>query len=203
MRLKYMGPRPVITHHGVSFKEGKEDKYVYLVVSLEILKALEHIHDEIKEVHHFEKNGKMKDIEMEEMVAKYHPDLEEVMQREVASFEKHLDEEIENINQNHILNNDEKSALKNNYIAMRNYRIQRAKNKIFYFHAIQTISELIKQRKIKQLVTHFDEHHWHVLHTLEGELGRGKAGLRSHLDTFSEDNSMKIKLSIEWFAPLT
>lgn len=199
MRLKYMGPKPVITHHGVSFKDGKEDKYVYLMTTLEILKALEHIHDGAKEVHHFEKNGNMKDVEMEAIVMQYHPDLESVMQKEIESFEAHLDEEINNIHNNHVLNHEEKKALRNNYRAMRHYRIQRAKNKIFYFHAVETVCELIRARKIKTMVTHFDEYHWHVLQTIEGVLAKGRSGLKSHLDTFSENNEMKIKLTVEWY----
>ena len=45
MELKYVGLKPVISEHGISFKDGKEDKYVYLSFAIDILIALE---DDIK-----------------------------------------------------------------------------------------------------------------------------------------------------------
>lgn len=197
MKLKYVGPRPIITHHGVNFKDGKADKYIYLVAALEILKALEHIHDEIKDVTHFEKNLQMNDDQMAQMVAKYHPDLEDVMTNEINGFLAHLDLEIEDVDNNQILSKEEKETFKNNYKIMKDYRIQRAKNKIFYFHAVSTIAELIKEKKIKKIVTNFDDRHWHVLQSLEGELAKGKNSVRSKLDTFIDD-VLKVELLIEW-----
>lgn len=48
MKIKYAGPRPQISHHGVSFKDGKEDKYVYLMIALQILKAIDKDYEEKK-----------------------------------------------------------------------------------------------------------------------------------------------------------
>ena len=42
MKIKYIGPKVVISHLGISFKEGKEDKYNYLLSSFQILKAIKH-----------------------------------------------------------------------------------------------------------------------------------------------------------------
>ncbi len=198
MKLKYVGPRPVITHHGVTFKDGKEDKYVYLPAALEILKSLEQIKDQINEIHYFEKMTKLNDEDMSKMVLKYHPDLEIVMTKEIESFEIHLQNEIDNVSNNHILSDGEKEILRNNFKIMMPYRIQRAKNKIFYFHAIATIAEIIKEKKIAKIVTEFDDKHWHVLHTLEGELARGRFAIRSNLKTFSEEEKLKIAMQIEW-----
>lgn len=197
MKLEYVGPRPIITHHGVNFKDGKADKYVYLVAAIEILKALEHIHDEIKEIAHFEKNLQLSDDSMAKVVVKYHPDLEEVMSKEIDGFITHLDMEIQDVDNNKILAKEEKETFKNNYKIMKEYRVQRAKNKIFYFHAITTITELIKNKKIKKIVTNFDERHWHVLQSLEGELAKGKNSVKSKLDTIFED-ILKVELLIEW-----
>ena len=198
MKLKYVGPRPVITHHGVTFKDGKEDKYLYLSAALEILRSLEQIKDEVNEVHYFEKTITLNDDEMSKMVLKYHPDLESVMEKEIESFEIHLQDEIANVDKNHILSENEKETLRNNFKIMMPYRIQRAKNKIFYFHAIVTVGEIVKAKKIAKIVTNFDDKHWHVLHTLEGELARGKFAIKSNLKTFSEEDKLKISMQIEW-----
>ena len=42
MEIKYIGPRATINQHGVTFKEGKEDKYVYLKDAMQILRAIKH-----------------------------------------------------------------------------------------------------------------------------------------------------------------
>ena len=41
-KIKYVGPRPIISQHGISYKDGKEDKYVYLVSALNLLHAIDH-----------------------------------------------------------------------------------------------------------------------------------------------------------------
>ena len=41
LKIKYAGPRPVINQHGVFFKDGKEDKYNFLLTALKILISLD------------------------------------------------------------------------------------------------------------------------------------------------------------------
>ena len=48
MTIKYAGPRPTISHHGVEFKDGKEDKYVYLMIGIQILKAIDKNYEDHK-----------------------------------------------------------------------------------------------------------------------------------------------------------
>ncbi len=43
MKIKYLSARPMISHHGIDFKDGKEDKYVYLIIAVQILKAIDKI----------------------------------------------------------------------------------------------------------------------------------------------------------------
>ena len=45
MELKYVGLKPVISEHGISFKDGKEDKYVY--ISLFGINKIEEIKEKI------------------------------------------------------------------------------------------------------------------------------------------------------------
>ena len=80
---------------------------------------------------------------------------------------------------------------------MKEYKIQRAKNKIFYMHAIDTIVEVIKQRKIKKISTPFYEKFWHTLQTIQGHLALCKRGLKSDLKVINNDNSMYAVLTID------
>ena len=40
-KLHYVGPRVEISHHGIKYKKSKEDKYVYLMAALELLKDID------------------------------------------------------------------------------------------------------------------------------------------------------------------
>lgn len=197
MKLKYAGPRPLISHHGVTFKEGKEDKYVYLVVAIEILKTIQNLHDGVKEFHYEDKTHSFSDDEMMMMVMAYHPDLEVVMNKEMEGFQKHLDHEVENLEHNHVLSKEELYVFKNNLDVMREYRIQRAKNKVFYFHVVATIAEIIKKEKIKKIVVPFNDRYWHVLQTLEGELAHTKPPAIAKLTTQNINGELKAIMVLE------
>ena len=80
---------------------------------------------------------------------------------------------------------------------MRNYKIQRAKNKIFYFHCIETVVETILKYKIKELDTPFNERFWHILQTIEGNLSNHK--ITSTLKITKEEESLKAMLMINIF----
>jgi len=45
LKLYYTGPKPQISQHGVFFKKGKEDKYVYLELATKILLAIDKNYD--------------------------------------------------------------------------------------------------------------------------------------------------------------
>jgi len=48
MTLKYVGPRPHISHTGIEFDSNKEDKFVYLNFVVQLIKALSHDYFEDK-----------------------------------------------------------------------------------------------------------------------------------------------------------
>ena len=42
MPLKYAGPKPLISAHGITFDQNKEDKFAYLSIVAELIQALDH-----------------------------------------------------------------------------------------------------------------------------------------------------------------
>jgi len=153
MELKYAGLKPIISEHGISFKDGKEDKYKYLKYAAEILEAIDHDYETKTKYTHNLKDMRLNADEILKILLKYHPNLEETMNKELHTYEKHLNEEEEEVKDRTNLNDLEKSAFINNLKIMRDYKIQRAKNKIFYFHCIHTIVEIIIQNEIKEIDT--------------------------------------------------
>ncbi len=200
MKVKYAGPRPEISQHGIQFKEGKEDKYVYLMISIQILKALDHDYQDDK-VYNYDVNTKrLSDEEMTDVMKKYEPTIEEDIDVEMESYEKHLDEEIEHIKSRTNLEPIEIEAWVNNLELMKSYRLQRGINKIYYMHSIDNIKKIIMREKIKEVETPFYEKFWHVLQTIQGHMGEGKVGMITELDVYKDnDGKLMAKLVMPGF----
>ncbi len=197
MKVEYAGPKPIIDEKGIFFKDGKEDKFVYLTFAIDILNSINHPYEE-KKVYSNQINHKnLSSNEVLDILLKFHPNLENTMNREISSYLIHLDNEEKEIADRTTLLDIEKHAYISNLKLMKNYKIQRAKNKIFYFHCIQTIVELIIKHKIKKLEMPFNEKFWHILQTIEGELSRHR--ISSKLKLTNENDNLKLHLFINIF----
>lgn len=190
MKIKYTGPRPHITQHGITFKEGKDDKYVYLTIAIQILKAIDNDFSQKKSYSYDANTKRMEDEQIVSFLHTYENTLEDDVKKERIRYEQKLDEEIESVKNRLNLKEEEKVAWVNNLEIMRDYRIQRAVNKIFYMHTIKEIAKVIHREKIKEIDTPFFEKFWHVLRTIEGELMSFKNPLQSELSVIKdkEDN---------------
>ena len=197
MKLVYTGLKPVVNAHGISFKEGKEDKFIYLPFAVDILNAINHDYEQKRVYSHELNNKDFTPSEIMDTIMKFHPDLEETMKKEMDSYNTHLDNEEESVKNRKDLLDIEKDIFIQNLRLMRNYKIQRAKNKVFYFHYIETIVENIMKHKIKEINTPFNMKFWHILQSIEGKLSSHRIG--SSLKVLNENNSLKAVLSINLY----
>lgn len=174
MKLEYAGLKPIISEHGITFKDGKEDKYKYLKYAIDILTAIDHNYEKKKKYTHSFDFKRLSSEEIIDILLKFHPNLEKTMNLEIDSYLIHLNKEVEDVNNSLHLNEFEKEVFINNLKIMRDYKIQRAKNKIFYMHCIDTIVETIIKYEIKEIETPFSERFWHILQTIQGNLSQNK-----------------------------
>lgn len=196
MQLKYAGPKPMISEHGISFKDGKEDKYVYLIIAIQILTAIDHCDYTGDSFCYSNNTQRLNEEEMLKVILHYHPNIETTMNKEINDYLVHLDEEIEDVKQHRLLSPIEKEAFVGNLQVMKEYKLQRAKNKIFYMHIIDTIVEVIKTKKIKKIQTPFYERFWHTLQTIQGHLSSTRSTLNSELKILEEANGLEAVLKI-------
>ena len=197
MQIKYVGPRPEISEHGVTFKTGKEDKYVYLSIAVQILIALDKNCKEDKVYSYNSSQKPLSDAEMLDTMLRFEPTLEKSVIEEKASYAKHLDEEIEHIEHREHMNPLNKEIFLNNYKIMKEYRLQRAVNKMYYMHCIKEIVDVIKKEHIREIDAPFQEKYWHVLQTIEGSLISLKSSLSCDLRIERDkDNNLIAKLFI-------
>ena len=198
MTIKYSGPRPVISQHGIDFKDGKEDKYVYLIIATQILVAIDKSYDKVKSYSYDTTTKRFSDDELLEIMLRYEPDLKEKVIQEEMRYEKHLDEEIETVKNKTDLQKIEIDAWINNLKIMKQYRTQRAVNKIYYHHCVQDIARVIKRERIKEIATPFFEKYWHVLQTIQGAISEGRDSVGSNLEIESTAKGMVAKLLINY-----
>jgi len=79
---------------------------------------------------------------------------------------------------------------------MKDYRIQRAINKIYYMHCIKDIVHVIRHKNIKMIKTPFTKDFFHVLNTIKGTLITGRPSLEAKVTEELQDDDIVLKLSI-------
>jgi len=75
MHLKYVGLEPHISQHGISFDINKEDKYVYLHIVIQLLKALNHEYFEDKTYIYSANTNKIDEQKLAYEISKFCPDI--------------------------------------------------------------------------------------------------------------------------------
>jgi len=198
MTIKYAGPRPEISQHGIQFKDGKEDKYVYLIIAVQILKAIDKNYEEKQSYSYDTKTKRFTNDELLEIMLSYEPNLKEAVIQEEIRYEEHLKDEITQVNSRSDLKEIERETWINNLNIMQQYRIQRAINKIYYLHCVEDIAKVIKRERIKEIDTPFYEKYWHVLQTIQGSLSEGRDSVGSDIKIETTDEGMIAKMFVNY-----
>lgn len=197
MKLEYTGPKEIISPHGIDFKSGKDDKYVYMQSAIQIYYAIHHDYKKDTIYSHQIKEDRLNDEEILKKILNLKKDLKELCKKEIFEFEEYLDNEIENIKSHKEYNKLEQETYKNNLIIMKKYRIQRETNKIIYNHIIKIIVDDIFEHKLKEINTLFNEKFWHILQSIQGELSHHeKRSIGSNLNTIHKEDGIFISLKI-------
>jgi len=197
MKFEYVGFKPEINQRGIVYKQGKDDKYVYFPYIYEILYALNNDYSINNSYSYDIKMDKANIDELFNMVQNFFPNLENDIQKKLDSYEKHLDLEAEKIKDSVSLSEMDKNIFISNLTLMKDYRIKRAKNKIFYYYSISSIAKIIKKNKIKEIDIPFNEKFWHILKTLQDILSAEK--ILSSTKAVYIDSSLKLKFTTSLF----
>lgn len=197
-KVEYAGPRVEISNHGIVYKRSKEDKYIYLMAALEILKDIDNDYEKKPYyIHHFE-NKPFHEEDLHTILKYYENDIETCVSKECETYKKKIQHEIEYIQNLAHLSDIDKEVWIKNIELMQDYRIQRAINKIYYMHCIQDIVQVIKHKKIKEIITPFNKNFFHVLNTLKGALITGRPSLDAKvIEEYNKEGDMILRLTIK------
>jgi len=196
MHLKYVGPKPLISYTGVEFDNNKEDKYVYLNIVIQLIKALgdENLRGTI---YKYEADtSRLNDTELYEELKKYCKDLESLINKENHSVEDELEHEIHRADDSIVLDDEAKEVLHKNIEIMHDYIIQRSINKTVYYCAIEKLADIISQKHIESITVPFYEKFSHVLHSVQGSLLKLRNPIDTKLEIYRDGDTIYSKLEV-------
>jgi hypothetical protein len=190
IQIKYTGNKPSISFTGVSF-EGKQDKYNFIEPLIRVV-------DKLLDSKKLDTKDKNED-ELLNILYNLLPDFDKIYEEHINIYKQKLDLEEQKVKENKQLNHIEKETLRNNYKYMRDYRIQRATNKLVYEKIINTAVKLIKEKNIKNIKnikTPLSARFLHVLESLKRTMDMEKVTLSSRIDVKLEKKDSYAQLSI-------
>ena len=194
MQLKYVGPKPLISHTGIEFDNNKEDKYTLLNIVVQLLKALDHDYFEDKTYIYSADTNRLSSQELHDKIKEYCPDLDLLMKTRLQEVSENIDEEILRAKKNKVLDTESKDVLIANITIMKDYMIQRAINKTAYYCAVEKLADLVKKDHIDHIIAPMFQKFAHVLHSVQGVLKEQKFPIDTKLDIYEKDGKLLVKL---------
>ena len=186
MNFNYVGFRPVISQYGISYKQGKDDKYIYLPYVYEVLNAVDSDY-EVQRNHSYSiKIDNSNANRLYKKILELDPKLEDDINFKLENYKKNLEIKSLEIENRRNISKIEKDTYINNLNYKKTYRINRAKNKIFYYSAILSIANLIKHKKIKSVGFLNKRHYSHKTEEIEKILNEKKTDLKI-INEFKDD----------------
>lgn len=196
MELKYVGPKPVISHRGIEFDNNKDDKFVYLNIAIQLIKALNHDYFEDRKYIYSTDSTRLSNDEMIKEVSHICPNLDSLIDKQNHDIEDEIQHNIQRANENEILSDADKKVLKTNIELMHDYLVQRSINKSVYYCAINALAKILEKDKIDYIITPMFQSFSHVLHSIQGVLKKQKIPIDTKLDIYQEKGQLLVKLQV-------
>ncbi|MDD5157084.1 hypothetical protein [Sulfurimonas sp.] len=197
MKLKYVGPKPIISHTGIQFDNNKDDKYSYLNIAIQLINALDHPYIENRVYNYDIDSKRLSEREMEDEIKKICPNIESLLEKQNHNIEGEIEHNIQRAHENKILSEADKVALQNNIRIMHDYMIQRSINKNVYYCAINALADILKRDHIDYLITPMFQNFNHVFHSIQGALSVLKNPIETEIQIYMQDGKLYTKLVIK------
>ncbi len=197
MKLKYVGPKPIISYKGIDFDNNKEDKFAYLNIVVQLLKAVDHDYFEEKTYTYEADASRLTADELLSELKKYCPKIEHLMESQNHQIEDEILHDIKRARENLLLKDEERTVLESNIHLMHDYLIQRSINKTVYYCAVDALASFFQKGNLDYMVTPMFQKFFHVLHSVQGSIKRQKFGLDTKLEIFEKDTKLFCKLTVK------
>lgn len=196
MKLKYVGPKPIISHTGIQFDNNKDDKYSYLNIAIQLVKALDHPYIDNRVYNYNVESKRLSDRELEDEVRRICPNVESLLEKQNHNIEDEIEHNLKRAHENKILSEADKETLQNNIKIMYDYMIQRSINKSVYYCVINALAEILKKDHIDYLVVPMFQNFNHVFHSIQGALKILKYPIETDLQIYENNGKLYTKLIV-------
>jgi len=196
MRLKYVGPKPEISYSSISFNKCKEDKFVYIITAYQLLKSLDHDYEKCRSFTDTINIPCMSEDDLKDLLTSTFPDLETCVKKHQDALLSLFEKEIQQVKKSKHIDPVSKEAFLNNHSLMREYRLQRQRNKSVYYMLIQKLICTIREKQIEHIITPMHERYAYVLINVQKALMQDKTPLFTELEVFQHQNEFKTKLHL-------
>lgn len=196
MQLKYVGPKPIISHTGIEFDSNKEDKYSYLNIAIQLLQALSSEQFHGGTFIYNEQTSRVTPDDIMTELKKFCTNINSLMEKENHSIKEEIEHQLQRAHENTILSETDKEVLENNIMIMHDYLIQRSINKAVYYCAIGALAKLLLEHKIDTIIMPMYQKFAHVLHSVQGSLRAQRYPVDTKLDIYKEDEKLLVKLKL-------
>ena len=194
--IKYAGPKPLISKTGIDFDQSKEDKYVYMHIAMQLLKAIDHEYYEDKRYVHNINSPHISEKMLDSEVKQYCKNYEELTDKQNHCVEDEYQNEMQHISENRTLTSVEKEVFENNLKIMHDYLVQRSINKRLYYCVIEHLAEVVKKDNLDYIITPMNQLFVHVLHSVQGVLAKQKFPIDTKMEIYEEDQEFLVKLDV-------
>jgi len=171
MELKYVGARPIVSQHGVSFDRTKPDSYTFLNAAVELLEALSFDETTDKKVylHNFSGKG-YNGRQLVDLLKKHCADTDEIFASREEETTKMIEKYTHDVEQNSRITADERTAWLGNIRTMRDYYLQYTTNENAYKCALKALADKIHSAHIEEVTFSLGRDYGllasHLIHTL-------------------------------------
>ncbi|MBD3809100.1 MAG: hypothetical protein IE884_01050 [Sulfuricurvum sp.] len=196
MLLKYVGPKPLISAHGVSFDLNKEDKFVYLSIVAELIQALDHNYQADERYTYLTMAKPLSPEKIYKIIADKDNKLPMEIKERQSVAETEFQDELQRARKNKVLCDEEREVLIRNIELLHTYQINRAVNKTVYYAGINAIANEIKQGHIDYINAPMFPKFLHVFHSIQGALSKMHPPIDSVIDIHEHGGLLNVRLNI-------
>lgn len=196
MPLQYAGPKPLISAHGITFDQNKEDKFAYLSIVAELIQALDHNYQPDERYTYLAKAEPLRAETIFDLIKSKDDTLATQIDERRKIAENEIADELKRAHENKVLCEEERNVLIRNIELLSDYQISRSINKAVYYAGINVIANEIKQGHIDYIKAPMFQKFMHVFHSVQGALNKLHPPVDSTIDIHEYDGHLQLRLDI-------
>jgi hypothetical protein len=186
MHIEYVGPKPIVDNHGITFDKSEPDRFIFLYAVVELLEIIEGCvslpacsisDDGIVDISQAEGLYFAND-ELKQLVKKHcDSNIDTIIDEKEHRTETLIQGLKSEVQQNEVLQEDDKTAWLGNIDVMKDYYMQFIQNEIVYECLLQVLANDIYKRKIKEIKFSLGKNFGFVFSYLQNVLAEHKPPL--------------------------